>query len=233
MKLKISNILLTCCLIGFLILSSNSKPVYSSDLEIKLKPLPYAYDALEPYIDKETMILHHDKHEQAYVDNLNKALKKHPELYKKGLDGMLKDLSSLPDDIKQSVINNGGGVYNHDFFWNIMAKGKSEMPTGNLSKAINKDFDSFENFKAQFKEAALNRFGSGWAWLVQDNGGKLSIISTANQDTPISKGLKPIIGIDVWEHAYYLKYQNKRGEYIDNWFKIINWDKAEENFNLK
>lgn len=200
------------------------------DPQFELKPLPYSYDALEPYIDKETMMLHHDKHEKAYVDNLNKALSKHPELYAKGLEGLLRDLDSIPDDIKQSVINNGGGVYNHEFFWSIMTPKKNQTPKGDLLESINRDFESYDNFKSKFKEAALDRFGSGWAWLVSDEDGKLSIISTANQDTPISSGLTPIIGIDVWEHAYYLKYQNRRAEYIDNWWNIVNWEQAEKNY---
>lgn len=203
---------------------------FSSQKKFTLKPLPYAYDALEPYIDKETMILHHDKHEGTYVDNLNKALDKHPELHSKDIEFLLKNLDSIPQDIRQSVINNGGGVYNHDFFWSIMTPTKNEDPNGKLKDSIIKDFGSIDNFKNKFKEAALNRFGSGWAWLVSDKNGKLSIISTANQDSPISQNLTPIIGIDVWEHAYYLKYQNRRSDYIDKWWNIVNWNQAEENY---
>lgn len=198
--------------------------------QFTLKPLPYKYDALEPYIDAETMRIHHDKHQKAYVDNLNKALEKHPELYSKGLEGLLTDLNSIPEDIRQTVINNAGGVYNHEFFWCIMSPTHNQMPTGDLLKEIESTFGSFDKFKEEFKQAALGRFGSGWAWLVKDKNNKLSIISTANQDAPISLGLKPIIGIDVWEHAYYLKYRNERGKYIDNWWKVVNWEEAGKNF---
>lgn len=201
------------------------------DSEFELKALPYAYDALEPYIDKETMMIHHDKHEKAYLDNLNMAIAKYPELYKKGLEGILKDLNSVPEDIRETVKNNAGGVYNHDFFWSIMSPEKDQNPNGDLLKAIIKAFGSLDNFKTKFKDAALGRFGSGWAWLVLDKDGNLSIISTANQDSPISQGLTPILGLDVWEHAYYLKYQNKRGDYIDNWWHVVNWKQVEDNYN--
>lgn len=201
------------------------------DSEFELKALPYAYDALEPYIDKETMMLHHDKHEKAYLDNLNKAIAKYPELYKKGLEGILKDLNSVPEDVRETVKNNAGGVYNHDFFWSIMSPEKDQNPNGDLLKAIIKAFGSLDNFKTKFKDAALGRFGSGWAWLILDKDGNLSIISTANQDSPISQGLTPILGLDVWEHAYYLKYQNKRGDYIDNWWHVVNWKQVESNYN--
>lgn len=234
MKKKLNFLsLIALSLITFITLIPTSivKSKNLGDSQFELKPLPYAYDALEPYIDKETMMLHHDKHEKAYLDNLNKAIAKYPELYSKGIEGMLKDLDSIPSDIRQTVINNAGGVYNHEFFWSIMTPQKNQKPKGNLLNAINRDFESYDNFKAKFKEAALNRFGSGWAWLVSDKDGKLSIISTANQDSPISLGLTPIIGIDVWEHAYYLKYQNRRAEYIDNWWNVVNWEQAEKNYN--
>ncbi|MDU5111072.1 MAG: superoxide dismutase [Clostridium sp.] len=236
MKKKYSILLLaTLSIVTFIALipniSANSSNL--SDSQFELKPLPYAYDALEPYIDKETMMLHHDKHEKAYLDNLNKAISKYPELYKMGIEGMLKDLNSIPEDIRETVKNNAGGVYNHEFFWSIMSPEKNQAPSGDLLKAINKDFQSFDNFKSKFKEAALGRFGSGWAFLVKDNDGKLSIISTANQDSPISQGLTPILGIDVWEHAYYLKYQNRRGDYIDNWWNVVNWKQAENNYSDK
>lgn len=226
-------ILSTLSIISFIILlpALTAKSNDLSDSQFELKPLPYAYDALEPYIDKETMMLHHDKHEKAYLDNLNKAIAKYPELYKKGLEGILKDLNSVPEDIRETVKNNAGGVYNHDFFWTIMSPQKDMIPKGDLLKAINKDFGSFDNFKAKFKDAALGRFGSGWAWLVLGKDGKLSIISTANQDSPISQGLTPILGIDVWEHAYYLKYQNRRGDYIDNWWNVVNWKQVEDNYS--
>ena len=201
------------------------------DSEFELKALPYAYDALEPYIDKETMMLHHDKHEKAYLDNLNKAITKYPELYRKGLEGILKDLNSVPEDVRETVKNNAGGVYNHDFFWSIMSPEKDQNPNGDWLKSIIKAFGSLDNFKTKFKDAALGRFGSGWAWLILDKDGNLSIISTANQDSPISQGLTPILGLDVWEHAYYLKYQNKRGDYIDNWWHVVNWKQVESNYN--
>lgn len=233
MKRKYSILLLaTLSIITFITLipTISAKSSNLSDSQFELKPLPYAYDALEPYIDKETMMLHHDKHEKAYLDNLNKAISKYPELYKIGIEGMLKDLNSIPEDIRETVKNNAGGVYNHEFFWSIMSPEKNQTPSGELLKAINKDFQSFDNFKTKFKEAALGRFGSGWAFLVKDKDGKLSIISTANQDSPTSQGLTPILGIDVWEHAYYLKYQNRRGDYIDNWWNVVNWKQAENNY---
>lgn len=236
MKKKYSILLLaTLSIVTFIALipTISAKSSNLSDSQFELKPLPYAYDALEPYIDKETMMLHHDKHEKAYLDNLNKAISKYPELYKKGIEGMLKDLNSVPEDIRETVKNNAGGVYNHEFFWSIMSPEQNQTPSGELLKAINKDFQSLDNFKAKFKEAALGRFGSGWAFLVKDKDGKLSIISTANQDSPISQGLTPILGIDVWEHAYYLKYQNKRGDYIDNWWNVVNWKQAENNYSDK
>ncbi|TGY41343.1 superoxide dismutase [Clostridium sartagoforme] len=236
MKKKYSILLLaTLSIVTFIALipTISAKSSNLSDSQFELKPLPYAYDALEPYIDKETMMLHHDKHEKAYLDNLNKAISKYPELYKIGIEGMLKDLNSVPEDIRETVKNNAGGVYNHEFFWSIMSPEQNQTPAGDLLKAINKDFQSFDNFKAKFKEAALGRFGSGWAFLVKDKDGKLSIISTANQDSPISQGLTPILGIDVWEHAYYLKYQNRRGDYIDNWWNVVNWKQAENNYSDK
>lgn len=203
------------------------------DSAFKLMPLPYSYDSLEPYIDKDTMIIHHTKHHQTYVDNLNKIVENNSELSSKSLEDLLSSLDSLPKDIKQGVINNAGGVYNHNFFWNIMAPNQDGKPVGELSTAINKTFGSFDNFKVKFKDSAMSRFGSGWAWLVADKSGNLSIISTSNQDTPISLGLTPIIGIDVWEHAYYLKYKNKRSDYIDNWWNIVNWKQANKNYLSK
>ena len=234
MKKKYSILLLsTISIICFITLmpAFTAKSNSIQDSQFELKPLPYAYDALEPYIDKETMMLHHDKHEKAYLDNLNKAVAKYPELYKKGLEGILKDLNSVPEDVRETVKNNAGGVYNHDFFWSVMSPEKDTKPKGDLLKAINKDFGSFDEFKNKFKDAALGRFGSGWAWLVINKDGNLSIISTANQDSPISQGLTPILGIDVWEHAYYLKYQNKRSDYIDNWWNVVNWKQVEANYN--
>lgn len=195
-----------------------------SEDHFKLPPLPYSYDALDPYIDAETMKLHHDKHHAAYVAKLNEAINKYPELKDKSLEYLLTHLNSLPSDIREAVRNNGGGHYNHSLFWIIMGKGKGGEPKGKLMEDIIKTFGSFENFKKEFNKAALDRFGSGWAWLIKDNNGKLKIISTANQDSLIMEGIAPIMGLDVWEHAYYLKYQNRRADYINNWWKVVNWD---------
>lgn len=197
--------------------------------KFKVKELPYAYNALEPYIDEETMKLHHDKHYKAYVDNLNKSLEKYPELFNYSLIELLQNIDKIPKDIQKSVLNNAGGAYNHGFFFDIMTPEKTEV-SGELKSAIEKEFGSYENFKDKFKEASLSVFGSGWAWLVKDSDGKLSITTTPNQNSPVSDNLIPIIGLDVWEHAYYLKYKNVRADYIDNWFNVVNWDKALENF---
>jgi Fe-Mn family superoxide dismutase len=197
--------------------------------EFTLPKLPYEFDALEPHIDKMTMEIHHDKHHKAYVDNLNKAMADAPELQGKSIEDILRDTAKLP----QAIINNGGGHANHSMFWVIMAaagKGGGGEPKGDLAKAINKDFESFTKFQEKLSDAAMKRFGSGWAWLVADKG-KLDIVSTANQDSPISKGQTPIIGIDVWEHAYYLKYQNKRADYVKAWWNVVNWDDAAERFS--
>ncbi|WP_024620089.1 superoxide dismutase [Metaclostridioides mangenotii] len=209
---------------------TNSIALAPNQNAFKVKPLPYAYDALEPYIDKETMILHHNKHYQAYVDNLNKALEKYPELYKYSLVELLQNIDTLPKDIQKTVLNNAGGAYNHGFFFDIMSPDKTE-PSEELRVSIERDFGSFENFKEQFKQASSSVFGSGWAWLVKDSSGKLSIVTTPNQNSPVSDNLTPVIGLDVWEHAYYLKYKNVRADYIDNWFNVINWKQALENFN--
>lgn len=199
-----------------------------TEKKFELPPLKYDYNALEPYIDERTMMIHHDKHHRAYVDNLNKALEKYPKYYNFTLEELIKSLDSLPKEIQEPVKNNAGGDYNHTFFWEIMTPEKDMKPNGELLKAIEKEFSSLDNFKKEFGNAALNRFGSGWAWLVKDSNGNLKIISTANQDTPIALDLKPILALDVWEHAYYLKYQNRRGEYIENWWNVVNWNKAEE-----
>lgn len=198
-----------------------------------LPELPYAYDALEPYIDVETMHLHHDKHHNTYVTNLNAALEKYPELAEKSVEGLIAYMDEIPADIRTAVQNNGGGHANHTFFWEIMAPNAGGAPTGALKDAIDETFGSFEDFKSEFKTAATGRFGSGWAWLVVDNG-KLSIMSTANQDSPLMEGKTPIIGLDVWEHAYYLKYKNVRPDYIAAFWEVVNWDKANEHFeNVK
>jgi len=192
-------------------------------MTFELAPLPYAYEALEPFIDTQTMTIHHDKHHAAYVTNLNAALDKHPELGGWSLTDLVAKLNEVPEDIRTAVRNHGGGHYNHDLFWNIMAPKAGGAPTGALGKAIDADFGSFANFKAEFEKAAMGRFGSGWAWLVV-KGDKLAVVSTANQDNPLSDGLKPLAGIDVWEHAYYLKYQNRRAEYAAAWWNVVNWE---------
>lgn len=197
------------------------------DVKFKTNPLPYDYGALEPYIDKETMTIHHDKHYQTYVDKLNNAISSHPELYFSSLEEILTNIESLPSDVLLTIKNNAGGAYNHGFFFDIMTSKKTN-PKGKLLDAINRDFGSYDDFKKAFTKASLDVFGSGWAWLVSDSDGKLTIITTANQDSPITLNLKPIIGLDLWEHAYYLKYKNQRSSYIDNWFNVINWDKAFE-----
>jgi Fe-Mn family superoxide dismutase len=190
----------------------------------ELPPLAYAYEALEPTIDETTMHLHHDKHHQAYVTNLNGAIDKHPELAVKTPEELIADLNAIPEDIRMVVRNNGGGHVNHSAFWVWLTPGGSKAPTGALATAIDQTFGSFDNFKAQFQDAGAKRFGSGWVWLVKDPSGKLSIISTANQDNPLSDGLKPVLGNDVWEHAYYLKYQNRRPEYLAAFWNVVNWD---------
>lgn len=186
----------------------------------------YAYDALEPHIDAETMTLHHDKHHATYVANANAALEKHPEIGE-DLEALLADVSQIPEDIRQAVINNGGGHLNHALFWELMSPEETQI-SQELSEDINATFGSFEDFKAAFTAAATGRFGSGWAWLVVNAEGKLEVLSTANQDTPIMEGKKPILGLDVWEHAYYLNYRNVRPNYIKAFFEIINWNKVNE-----
>ncbi len=197
----------------------------------KLPELNYAYDALEPHIDKLTMEIHHTRHHQAYVDNLNKALEGHAKYQDVKIRDLIADLNSLPEEIKTAVQNNGGGHLNHKIFWNTMSPNGGGNPVGQVAQRIEEDFGGFENFKAEFKKAALGRFGSGWAWLVKKDDGKLEITSTANQDNPVTEGKNPLLGIDVWEHAYYLKYQNKRADYVDSWFNVVDWNKVEENFN--
>ena len=195
-------------------------------MAIILPDLPYAYDALEPYIDEETMHLHHDKHHNTYVNNVNAALAKHPEIGE-DLEQLLSDVETIPADIRQAVINNGGGHLNHALFWELMTPEKTE-PSAALAADLEATFGSFEDFKVAFTTAATSRFGSGWAWLVVNPDGKLEVTSTANQDTPISEGKTPILGIDVWEHAYYVKYRNVRPDYIKAFFSVINWNKVNE-----
>jgi superoxide dismutase, Fe-Mn family len=192
-----------------------------------LPPLPYPADALEPHIDKTTMEIHHDKHHQAYVTNLNKALESAPDVANKSLEELLaNNCAIVPESIRTAVRNNGGGHANHSFFWPILAGKAGGAPTGEIASVIQSNFGSFDSFKEKFNAAAAGRFGSGWAWLVKDGSGKFEITSTANQDSPIMEGKKPVLGLDVWEHAYYLKYQNRRPEYIAAWWNVVNWNEV-------
>lgn len=195
----------------------------------ELPALPYAYDALEPYIDKETMHLHHDKHHQAYLDNFKAAVEKTPELQGKSAEDILRNLGSVPESVRTAVRNHGGGYVNHDMFWKIMAPNAGGQPTGAIADAIKQTFGDFAQFQEKFNDAGLKQFGSGWAWLVLGNGG-LQVMATPNQDSPLSQGLTPIMGNDVWEHAYYLKYQNRRGEYLKAWWNVVNWAEINKRF---
>lgn len=190
------------------------------------EPLPYDYDALLPVLDEKTLHFHHDKHYQTYVDNLNSLLLGYPELHDSCLKGLLSDIEHLPDEIRTGVRNNGGGVFNHRLYFNSMQSPSGQMPTGELADAIERDFGSYDRWREQMKLSAVSKFGSGWAWLLTDSEGNLSIMQTANQDVPDFKKYCPLFLIDVWEHAYYLQYQNRRAEYVDGWFSLINWDKA-------
>lgn len=198
-------------------------------MAFKLPELKYGYDALEPHIDELTMKTHHSKHHQTYVDNLNKALDGHKEYEDMDIEELLKSLDKLPESIQTAVRNNGGGHYNHTLFWDIMGPDGKKEPSGELKEKINDVFGSMDKFKEEMKNAALGRFGSGWAWLVL-NEGKLEVVSTLNQDNPISEGKKSIMGIDVWEHAYYLKYMNKRADYVDSWWNTLDWDVIEKRY---
>jgi Fe-Mn family superoxide dismutase len=189
----------------------------------ELPELGYSFDALEPYIDAATMEIHHDKHHATYVAKLNEAIEKHPELKGKDIEELLTDANNLPGDIKQAVINNGGGHHNHMLFWETMKPGGAKSPSDTLAGTIDTEFGSFEAFKAKMVDAGITRFGSGWSWLVK-NDGKLEIYSTANQDSPLMEGKTPVLGIDVWEHAYYLKYQNRRPDYLEAFWNVVNWD---------
>lgn len=195
-----------------------------------LPPLPYGYNVLEPYIDEVTMHLHHDKHHAAYVKNLTEALDKHPELYEKSPEELLKNLNDVPEDIRMVVRNNGGGHVNHTMFWQIMGPNAGGQPSGALAEEIKSTFGSFEEFTTKFNEAGTKRFGSGWVWLVRNKDGKLEIMTTANQDNPQTLGHWPIIGNDVWEHAYYLKYKNVRADYLKAWWNVVNWEEVEKRF---
>ena len=189
----------------------------------ELPPLPYAYDALEPHIDEQTMHLHHDKHHQTYITNVNAALQSHPDLANMPVEQLIGNLNGVPEDIRTTVRNNGGGHANHTLFWQVMAPNAGGQPSGALAEAITQTFGGLDALKEQMTKAATTRFGSGWAWLSTDNGGKLQVESTANQDSPLMEGRTPLLGLDVWEHSYYLKYQNRRPEYITAWWNVVNW----------
>jgi Fe-Mn family superoxide dismutase len=198
----------------------------------ELPKLPYDFAALEPHIDAQTMQIHHGKHHQAYINNLNTALEKHPDLQSKSVEELCRGINSVPEAIRTAVRNNGGGHWNHSQFWKWMGPGAGGAPTGALGGAINSAFASFDKFKEEFAKAAVGRFGSGWAWLI-DEGGKLSIVSTPNQDNPLMEGKRPILGIDVWEHAYYLKYQNRRPDYVAAWWNVVNWNEVSKGLGAR
>src|SRR5215470_610591 len=199
-------------------------------MAFELPALPYAFNALEPHIDARTMEIHHDKHHAAYTTNLNKALEGHADLQSKTIEQLLQSLNSVPEDIRTAVRNNGGGFANHNLFWQIMGPNKGGEPSGDLAAAINSAFGSFADFKTKFAAAGTGRFGSGWAWLTVEKGGAVALSSTPNQDTPVMEGKNPILGLDVWEHAYYLNYQNRRPDYITAWWNVVNWKAVGERF---
>jgi Fe-Mn family superoxide dismutase len=198
-----------------------------------LPPLPYDYAALEPNIDARTMEIHHTKHHQTYVNNLNAALEKAPDLQSKSLDELIRNIGTVPESIRTAVRNNGGGHWNHSLFWQLMAPGSGGEPGGSVGNAIKSAFGDFAKFKEQFQAAALGRFGSGWAWLIADGSGKLSIESTPNQDAPLMDGKRAVLGLDVWEHAYYLKYQNRRADYVGAWWNVVNWSEVAKRYDAK
>jgi superoxide dismutase, Fe-Mn family len=198
--------------------------------EHTLPPLPYDYSALEPHIDTQTMQIHHDKHHATYVTNLNNALKEHPDLQNKSIEQLLRDIDSVPEAIRTAVRNNGGGHHNHTLFWEIMTPGGAKEPSGDLASAIQSAVGGVDQLKEAINDAGAKRFGSGWAWLVADQSGAVSVISTPNQDSPLMEGKTPILGVDVWEHAYYLKYQNRRPDYLKAWWNVVNWNKVAENY---
>jgi superoxide dismutase, Fe-Mn family len=210
-------------------MSATSAQGAAPQMSYTLPPLPYPNDALEPYIDAKTMEIHHDKHHNAYVTNLNKALESAPDLGKLSIEELCAQLSKVPENIRTAVRNNGGGHLNHSMFWKLMKKGGGGEPSGDLSGAINSAFGSFADFKTKFAAAGTTRFGSGWAWLLVRDG-KLVVESTANQDNPVMDGGKGVLGLDVWEHAYYLKYQNRRPDYIEAWWSVVNWSQAADNY---
>lgn len=199
-------------------------------MAFQLPPLPYAFDALEPHIDARTMEIHHDKHHAAYTTNLNKALEGHADLAAKSIEDLLGNLNAVPEGIRTAVRNNGGGFANHNLFWTIMSPNGGGAPSGELGSAIDAAFGGFDAFKEKFNNAAATRFGSGWAWLYVDGSGKLVVGSTPNQDTPLMEGGKPVLGLDVWEHAYYLHYQNRRPDYVSAWWNVVNWEAAAANY---
>jgi Fe-Mn family superoxide dismutase len=199
-------------------------------MAFELPALPYDYNALEPHIDARTMEIHHTKHHKGYVDKTNAALEKHSDLAKKSIEDILRDLGSVPDDIRTAIRNNGGGHANHSLFWTILAPGAGGQPQGELATAMDAAFGSFDKFKDEFSQAAATRFGSGWAWMSRKADGGLVVSSTANQDSPLSDGLTPILGLDVWEHAYYLNYQNRRPDYIAAFWNVVNWDEVAKRF---
>ena len=199
-------------------------------MPFELPSLPYALDALEPHLDARTMEIHYGKHHQGYLTKLNAALEKHPQLFELSIEELLGDLSQIPEDIRSAVRNNGGGYYHHTFYWESMSPKGGGEPTGELAAAIKATFGSFDAFKTRFTEAALGRFGSGWAWLSKKPGGALLIQSTPNQDSPLTQGLIPLLTVDVWEHAYYLQYQNRRPDFVEAWWNVVNWEKVAERF---
>ncbi|HEY7779949.1 MAG TPA: superoxide dismutase [Ktedonobacterales bacterium] len=200
-------------------------------MAFELPPLPYEYNALEPYIDEQTMHLHHDKHHQAYVNNLNTALESAPQLASLSVDQLMRRITDVPDNVRTAVQNNGGGHSNHSMFWQIMGPNGGGQPSGSLAQAITTTFGSLDQLKTAFNDAGAKRFGSGWAWLVLNAQGQLQVISTANQDSPLMQGLYPVMGNDVWEHAYYLKYQNRRPDYLNAWWNVVNWTAVQQRFD--
>ena len=198
-----------------------------------LPPLPYDYTALEPHIDEQTMRIHHDKHHAAYVNNLNAALEGHADLQGKSLEGLISNLDAVPEAIRGAVRNNGGGHHNHTLFWELMAPGGAKAPTGALAAAIDKELGGFDKFKEAFAKACATRFGSGWGWLARRKDGSLEVYSTANQDSPVMEGKVPLLGCDVWEHAYYLKYQNRRPDYVSAWWNVVNWSDVARRYDAR
>jgi len=196
----------------------------------ELPPLPYPHNALEPHLDETTLHVHHDKHHQAYVNNLNAAVEKHPELFSKSIEQLIGNLNAVPDDIRTPVRRNAGQVYNHTMYWEVMEPGAGGPPTGPIAQAINQAFGDSETFKTKFTQAAVGQFGSGWAWLVKDQAGKLAIEATSNETCPLMEGKTPLLVVDVWEHAYYLKYQNRRPDYLQAWWNLVNWDAVNKRF---